>query len=352
MTVGAEANVPGLRYVSDEMPAIRRRRAGRGFSYLGPDGKRIRNKSELERIRSIVIPPAWTDVWICPVANGHILAMGRDAKGRKQYRYHPRWRSVRDGAKFDRLPAFGDVLGTLRRCVRKDMALTGLPKEKVVATVVALLDCCFARVGNEQYARSNGSFGLTTLRARHAKFDGSTLRLRYKGKAGKEQVAHIDDKRIVYIVRKCQEIPGQELFQCLDDDGNGAPVGSADVNDYLRDLTGAEFSAKDFRTWAGTVSAARVLSRAAAHESQLERDQQVVDALDEVASELGNTRAVCRSCYVHPDVIEGYLDGSLARAWERRATGSQATRSGLNADERFVVSFLRSRARSAKRGAA
>jgi DNA topoisomerase I len=346
----SDVSVPGLRYVSDEMPGIRRRRAGRGFVYTNADGKRIRNKAELERIRSIVVPPAWTDVWICPFDNGHILATGRDAKRRKQYRYHPRWRSVRDGAKFDRLPAFAGALGTLRRRVRKDMASVGLPKEKVVATVVALLDSCFARIGNEQYARENGSFGLTTLRSRHAKFDGSTLRLRYRGKAGKDHEAHIDDKRIVYIVRKCQEIPGQVLFQYLDDKGNGTPIGSTDVNDYLRDVTGAEFSAKDFRTWAGTVSASRILARAPVHESAKDGEKQVIEAIDEVASELGNTRAVCRNCYIHPDAIDGYLDASLASAWAHRTNGGN--RAGLSADERFVLSFLRSRTRSTKRRAA
>src|SRR5688572_24806181 len=243
--------VRGLRYVSDTAPGIRRRRAGRGFVYMRPGGRRVRDAREIARIRAIAIPPAWSDVWICPHPNGHILATGRDAKGRKQYRYHPRWRTVRDGAKFESLVPFGEALPELRRTVRDDLKREGLPKERVVATVVALLDSCFARIGNEEYARDNGSFGLTTLRSRHAKIDQSGLRLRYRGKGGKQHETVVEDPRIVRIVRKCQDLPGQDLFQYLDD-GEPSSIGSSDVNDYLRAVTGAEFSAKDFRTWAGT----------------------------------------------------------------------------------------------------
>lgn len=350
-TIAAQPHVPGLRYVTDALSGIRRRRAGRGFVYIDSDGKRIRKKAELERIKALVIPPAWIDVWICPFPNGHILATGRDAKGRKQYRYHSRWRSVRDEAKFHRLVGFGETLPVLRRRVRKDMAKIGLPKEKVVATVVALLDCCFARVGNEEYARANGSFGLTTLRSRHARFDGSSLRLRYRGKGGKDHEAHIDDRRIVHIVRKCQEIPGQELFQYIDEEGAGQAIGSSDVNDYLRDVMSDDFSAKDFRTWAGTVAAVRALCRGKLGESDTERERQVVAAIDEVAEELGNTRAISRKCYVHPDVVGGYLDGALTTAWSKRTNGNGARTRGLSADERFVLSFLRKRARKAKRAA-
>jgi DNA topoisomerase-1 len=341
--------VPGLRYVSDEAPGIRRRRAGKGFVYTGTDGGRITDAQELARIRALAIPPAWTHDWICPQPNGHILATGRDAKGRKQYRYHPRWRSVRDEAKFERVVTFAEKLPALRRRVRKDMALTGLPKERVVATVVALLDCCFARIGNEQYARTNGSFGLTTLRDRHARFDGSGMRLRYRGKSGKDHDAHIDDRRIVHIVRKCQDVPGQVLFQYLDDDGTGAPVSSDDVNAYLRDVTGEEFSAKDFRTWAGTVTAVSALVGAEAPATKAEAAQRVVAAIDEVADQLGNTRAVARSSYVHPDVIAGFEDGSLAAAWSKR---NGARTRGLSADERFTLSFLRARARKHRRSRA
>lgn len=343
------AHIPGLRYVTDHTPGVRRRRAGRGFVYIGPDGKRIRSKDEVERIKALAIPPAWTDVWVCPHPTGHILATGRDAKGRKQYRYHPRWRAVRDEAKFDRLAAFGAALPGLRRRVRKDMMRTGLPKEKVVAAVVALLDCCFARVGNEEYAKANGSFGLTTLRDRHAKIRGSSLKLRFKGKAGKEHEVDVDDPRIVGIVRKCQAIPGQELLQYLDENGEGVPIGSSDVNDYLREVTGEEFSAKDFRTWAGTVRAAAELCEAALEASDAARQRTVLAAVDAVAAELGNTRTVCRNCYIHPEVIDGYLDGSLGRAWDRRPKAGASSLRGLRADERFALSFLRARARSAKR---
>jgi DNA topoisomerase I len=328
--------------VTDSSPGVRRRRSGRGFSYIRANGQLVRRRSEIDRIKALAIPPAWTDVWICPRANGHILATGRDAKGRKQYRYHPRWRAVRDEAKFDRLIAFGEALASMRRRVRRDMALTGLPKERVVATVVALLDCCFARVGNEEYARSNGSFGLTTLRDRHARFDGSALRLRYKGKGGKEHEACVDDRRIVHIVRRCQAIPGQELFQYISEDGSGEPIGSADVNDYLRDVTGEDFSAKDFRTWAATVAATQELCRMGVAASEAVQQRNVIAAIDEVAEQLGNTRAVCRNSYIHPDVIGGYSDGSLARAWSRRSNGKPAL--GLRSEERFVLAFLRSRA--------
>lgn len=344
------ADVPGLRYVTDEAPGIRRRRAGRGFVYLEPGGRRISDATEIERIKRLAIPPAWTDVWICQSSNGHILATGRDARGRKQYRYHPRWRSVRDGHKFERTLSFAESLPGLRRRVRVDMAHTGLGKEKVVAAVVALLDSCFARIGNESYAKSNGSFGLTTLRDRHARFDGSTLRLRYKGKGGKEHEAHIDDRRIVHIVRKCQDIEGQVLFQYVDEE-DAKPIGSSDVNEYLRAATGDEFSAKDFRTWAATVICARELAEAAAVKSERRRQKTVLEAVDAVAAELGNTRTVCRNSYIHPEVIEGYLDGSLHRAWERRPRVGSSSLRGLRADERFTLSFLRSRAKAARRAA-
>ena len=343
--------VPGLRYVSDEQPGIRRRRAGKGFTYTDPDGKRIRDRDEIERIRKVAIPPAWTDVWICPSDNGHILATGRDAKGRKQYRYHPRWREVRDAAKFDRTIVFGEMLSGLRRRIRKDMARTGLPKEKVVATVVALLDSCFARIGNECYAKETGSFGLTTLRTRHAKFKGGKLELRFKAKSGKYHETEVDDPRIVHIVRKCQDIEGQELFQYLDENGEGVPIGSADVNEYLREVTGQEFSAKDFRTWAGTVLACTELAGAEVAETEKARQSTVIAAVDEVAGVLGNTRAVCRSSYIHPDVVDGYLDGSLAAAAQRQPPVGAASLRALAADERLLLSFLKSRAKKGTKAA-
>lgn len=344
-------DIPGLRYVIDEERGIRRRRAGRGFTYAGPDGAKITDGATLDRIRGLAVPPAWTDVWICASPSGHVQATGRDAKGRKQYRYHPRWRSVRDGQKFERTIAFAGSLPALRRRIRKDMALVGLPKEKVVATVVALLDACFARIGNESYARSNGSFGLSTLRDRHARFDGSGLRLRYRGKGGKEHEAYIDDRRTVHIVRRCQEIEGQVLFQYLEDGGAKA-LGSSDVNAYLRGSTGEPFTAKDFRTWAATVICAGELATAEVADAETDRQRVIGGAIDAVAAELGNTRAVCRASYIHPDVIDGYLDGALGRAWDRRSSvGSSALR-GLRADERFTLSFLRGRARAGRRRAA
>ncbi len=346
-----ELCVPGLRYVSDAAPGVRRRRVGKGFVYVAPDGARITDRNEVDRIRKLAIPPAWTNVWICPSPNGHILATARDAKGRKQYRYHPRWRSVRDEAKFDKTIAFAEALPGLRRRVRKDMAQTALPKEKVVATIVALLDCCFARVGNEEYARTNGSFGLTTLRDRHARVKGSTLKLRFRGKAGKEHEVEVDDPRIAHVVKRCQALPGQDLFQYVDEAGTPSPVGSADVNDYLRAVTGDDFTAKDFRTWAGTVLGARELVKAKLPTSERKRNRAVLAAVDVVAAQLGNTRTVCRNCYIHPDVIAGYLDGSLHRAWERRSSVGAASVRGLRSDERFTLTFLRSRARAAKRAA-
>ena len=343
--------VSGLRYVTDAEPGVRRRRAGRGFVYTGPNGKRIRNRAELDRIKNLAVPPAWIDVWICPSSNGHILATGRDAKGRKQYRYHPRWRSVRDEAKYERTAAFGEALPALRRRVQRDMARTGLPKQRVVATVVALLDSCFARVGNEEYAKANKSFGLTTLRARHAKFTGSKLKLRFRGKGNKQHDVDVDDPRTAHIVRRCQEIEGQELFQYLDEDGNGTPITSSDVNEYLRDTKGEDFSAKDFRTWAGTVLATSELAKRPPPRSQRQREKAVATAVDAVASELGNTRTVCRNCYIHPDVVDGYMDGTLHGAWERRSPVGSSSARGLRADERFTLSFLKSRARSRKRAA-
>jgi DNA topoisomerase-1 len=317
--------------------------------YTRPDGRRLRDQSELDRIKRLAIPPAWTDVWICTSANGHILATGRDAKGRKQYRYHPRWRAVRDEAKFYRTIGFGEALPGLRRRVRKDMARTGMPKEKVVATVVALLDCCFARIGNERYAKTNGSFGLTTLRDRHARFDGSTLRLRFRGKGGKTHDVQVDDPRITHIVRRCQAIEGQDLFQYLEDDGTPRPIGSSDVNDYLREVTGEDFTAKDFRTWAATVACAAELAGAEPASTDVDRNRTILAAVDAVAQQLGNTRTVCRTSYIHPDVFDGYGDGSLGRAWARRSATGAASARGLRAHERFALAYLKARARRADR---
>jgi DNA topoisomerase-1 len=251
----ATAEEAGLRYVNDAMPGIRRRRAGRGFTYAGTDGRRLTDRRVLARIRALAIPPAWTDVWICPIARGHLQATGRDARGRKQYRYHARWREVRDEAKYGRMVAFGQALPRIRRRVEADLALPGLPRERVLAAVVRLLEKTAVRVGNEEYARENRSFGLTTLRNRHAEVGTSRIRFRFRGKGGKETEVELNDRRLARIVARCQELPGQALFTYLDEDGEPRTVDSADVNEYLREISGEEFTAKDFRTWAGTVLA-------------------------------------------------------------------------------------------------
>jgi len=336
----------GLRYVSDRGPGIRRRRSGSGFSYVDADGKTIRDPRELKRIRSLVIPPAWTDVWICPNPSGHLQATGRDAKGRKQYRYHPRWREVRDEAKYDRMPAFAAALPTIRKRIERDLADPVLSFNKVVAAVVSLLEKTLIRVGNEEYARSNRSFGLTTLETAHARINGSTVRFRFRGKSGKFHDIALSDARLARIVRRCQELPGRHLFQYMDDGGTMHDVGSADVNDYLRETTGQDFTAKDFRTWSGTVLAAQALYATAAAASDAAAKQNVVAAIDEVAEVLGNTRAVCRKCYVHPIVLERYLDGGLLELPARAmARGPRPAGTGLTPAEKAVVALLQRKPR-------
>jgi DNA topoisomerase I len=333
--------VPGLRYVNDRMPGFRRRRAGSGFVYLGPDGDRIEDGEELARLRALVIPPAWTDVWICPVPNGHLQATGRDARGRKQYRYHDRWRAVRDETKFDRLAEFGRALTPIRRRVDRDIRREGLPREKVLAAVVRLMDVAFLRVGNAAYARENSSFGLTTLRNRHVDVRGPKVRFEFEGKGGKRQVFDIEDPRMAGIVRRCRDLPGYDLFQYLED-GRRQAVGSGDVNEYLREVSGADFTAKDFRTWAGTVMAARALADQGPASSERRAKRAVTRAVESVAARLGNTVAIARKSYVHPAVIEGYLDGSLLESW-RRSLPERAPRTmaRLRADEARLLRFLR-----------
>jgi DNA topoisomerase-1 len=305
------AKAAGLRYVSDDSPGISRRKAGKAFAYVDPTGKAVKDEETLGRIKSLAIPPAWTDVWICPDPRGHIQAVGRDQRGRKQYRYHPRWREVRDETKYEKMIAFVRALPAIRRRVQKDLALPGLPREKVLAAVVRLLETTLIRVGNDEYASQNNSFGLTTLRDHHAKISGGTLRFRFRGKSGIRHEIDLDDPRLAKIVRKCQELPGEELLQYVDDDGNVRDIGSADVNEYLREISGRDFTAKDFRTWAGTVLAARALQEFTQVDSQAQAKKNVVAAIERVAEKLGNTRAVCRKCYVHPAVIDSYMDGSL-----------------------------------------
>jgi len=340
----ADAREAGLRYVSDTTPGIRRARRGDGWVFTAPDGTPLRDAAEIQRIRHLAIPPAWTDVWISPSANGHLQATGRDARGRKQYRYHERWRAVRDEAKYERMIAFGRALPRIRERVAADLAREGLPREKVLATVVRLLDTTAIRVGNEEYARENHSYGLTTMRTRHASVRGATVKFEFRGKSGKTHAVAVHDRRLARIVRQCQELPGHELFQYLDDDGERRAVSSEDVNDYLRDLAGDEFTAKDFRTWVGTVLAACFLREMGAVASEREGRRQVKEAIERVARQLGNTATIARKCYVHPDVVDAHMDGSLLRLRMHAPSRERATRGeGLRDEERAVLRLLEKR---------
>ena len=301
----------GLRYVRCGGPCIRRIRSGRGFRYLDPSGKPLHDPKQLARIRSLVIPPAWNGVAICPSPNGHLQAVGVDARGRKQYRYHPRYRAVRDQAKFSRMIAFGAVLSGIRRRVEKDLRSPGLSKKKVLATVVRLLETSFIRVGNGEYARENDSFGLTTLKNRHVHIAGATLHFHFRGKSGQEHDIELTDRRLAAIIRRCQELPGYELFEYIGADGKVCAIDSADVNSYIREIAGGEFTAKDFRTWAGTLLAARELASAGPSANERQGKRTVAGAIKTVAAQLGNRPATCRKYYVHPAIVEGYLDRSL-----------------------------------------
>ena len=300
----------GLRYVSDEQPGFSRQRNGEEFDYFDTKENPIRDEQRLLRIKRLAIPPAWRDVWICPSPNGHIQAIGRDARGRKQYRYHERWREARDEKKYDRMIVFGKALPKIRKRVERDLARSGLPREKVLATVVQLLERSLIRVGNEEYARANKSFGLTTMQDRHVDVKGSKLRFRFRGKSGREHEVDVTDRRIAKIVSKLQDLPGQSLFQYIDDEGNVGEISSQDVNDYLRQITGEDFTAKDFRTWAGTVLAAVALGAAGISETKKQAKANIKHAIGAVAEVLGNTVTVCRQCYVHPAVLEAYLKGN------------------------------------------
>jgi DNA topoisomerase I len=336
MDTQASAREAGLRYVDDRRPGISRRRAGRQFAYAYPDGTPVRDARELERIRAIAIPPAYTNVWISPIPNGHVQATARDARGRKQYRYHKRWREVRDEAKYHRLVAFGRALSTIRSAVAKDLAAEGLSRRKVLAAIVGILDSTGARVGNEEYVKANGSFGLTTLRARHVSLNGSQVRLRFRGKTGREHRISLDDRRLARIIKRCRDLPGEELFTYVDENGAVSGVGSEDVNEYLREIAGDEFSAKDFRTWIGTVECIVALAEPAAHAA--EAKQRILTALAQVAARLGNTPAVCRKAYVHPAVIETYT--RRRRLPIRRTTPAPRRAVALSAEERFALRFV------------
>lgn len=337
------AEVVGLRYVTDASNGIRRVRRGGGFAYVGPDGNPVRAAAHLARIRALVIPPAWQEVWICPASNGHLQATGRDQRGRKQYRYHPRYRAVRDETKYDRMIAFGRALPLIRRRVQRDLRLPGLPREKVLATLVRLLELTRARVGNAEYARKNGSYGLTTLQDRHVAIGRRAIRFAFRGKSGRKVRIDVEDRRLARIVKRCRDLPGQELFQYVDDLGTRRPIGSADVNEYLKDITGLDFTAKDFRTWAGTVLAARSLRQCGPCSSKTGGNRNVVAAIDAVAAELNNTRAVCRKCYVHPAVIEAYLDGSLFGEPQGAGEDRHVPRYALTSEEKALLAFLRAR---------
>jgi DNA topoisomerase-1 len=310
----ASALAAGLRYVTDDIPGICRKKSGKDFRYIGPDGTPVRDPQELKRIRSLAIPPAYTEVWISPLANGHLQATGRDARGRKQYRYHPLWRQVRDETKFSRMLAFGKALPHIRARAEADLALPGLPRRKALAAVVRLLERTHIRVGNEEYARANDSYGLTTLRNEHVDVDGPTLQFCFRGKSGKFHTVRLNDRKLARIVRQCKELPGQELFQYLGEDGALLRVDSDDVNRYLREITGQNFSAKDFRTWAGTVLATIALQEFEPFETKTQAKKNLLRAVERVSSRLGNTPAVCRKSYVHPAVFEMYLDGTMRDA--------------------------------------
>nr|WP_217537849.1 DNA topoisomerase IB [Stenotrophomonas sp. GbtcB23] len=336
----------GLRYVTDELPGIARRRAGKGFSYRDADGHAVRDAATLARIRSLAIPPAYTDVWICALANGHLQATGRDARRRKQYRYHPDWARVRGDGKFDRVIAFGEALPALRRRLRRDLKLPGFPQDKVLAIVVALLAETLVRVGNPEYARDNRSYGLTTLRNRHLELvKGGRARMRFRGKSGQQHEVDIDDTRLVGLIKGCQQLPGQALFQYRDDDGALQPVDSGQVNAYLRDAMGTDFSAKDFRTWGGTVAALRQFAATALPESPSERSLAALqkEVVCEVATLLGNTPSVCRKAYIDPSVFDGWRSGSLARLAGLR---------GERQWEQATLKFLRSARRTVKKAKA
>jgi DNA topoisomerase I len=342
------ARLAGLRYVNDERtPGISRIGRQNRFRYVAPGGRTIADRAELQRIRALAIPPAWTAVWICPNPLGHLQATGRDARGRKQYRYHPRWREVRDEVKYGRLIKFAETLPQIRARTTTDLQRNGLPREKVIAAVVQLLEKTLIRVGNEEYARENRSFGLTTMRDQHAKVAGSKLRFEFRGKSGIGHAVDLEDRRLARIVKACRDLPGYELFQYVDDDNTRHVIDSADVNEYLRTVTGEDFTAKDFRTWAGTVLAAKALAAARTFASNREAKRNIVKAIESVARRLGNTRTVCRKCYIHPAIFDAYLDGATIQTVRARAA-RLGIGAHLSREEAAVVRLLQKRLRTKK----
>ncbi|TFZ06200.1 DNA topoisomerase IB [Ramlibacter henchirensis] len=337
------ARSAGLAYVTDEEPGLRREAVRDGFTYLRPNGSEVRDEQTLQRIRKLAIPPAWTEVWICPSADGHLQATGRDARGRKQYRYHPRFREVREETKYEHMLEFARALPALRERVAGHMGLRGLPREKVLATVVHLLETTLIRVGNDDYARDNKSYGLTTLRDKHVSIEGGQLRFEFKGKSGKTWRLQVQNRRVAKVVRACQELPGQRLFQYHDDEGELREVTSSDVNAYLREITGRDITAKDFRTWAGTVMAALALQEVERVDTQAAMKKNVRTAVERVAARLGNTPAICRKCYVHPEVFAAYAEGELLLEIERRAERELRDQAALRPEESAVLALLQSR---------
>ncbi len=343
------AKAAGLRYVSDIKPGIRRTRHCKSFRYAGPDEKPIRDRDTLARIKSLVIPPAWTDVWICPIANGHLQATGRDARGRKQSRYHPRWREVRDETKYERMTLFAKALPTIRERVDHDLKHPGMPREKVLATIVSLMETTLIRVGNEEYARTNKSYGLTTMRNRHVEVEGASITFTFQGKSRVHHTINLRDRRLANIIKRCTDIPGYELFQYLSPDGDHHSVDSSDVNGYLNEIGGPEFeslhfTAKDFRTWAGSVLAHDLLRAFEPFASPTEAKRNIVAAIKSVACRLGNTPSVCRKCYIHPAVLEAYLDGDTIDSANRKLDREIAEHTtALRDEERALVDLLQQR---------
>jgi DNA topoisomerase-1 len=338
------AKSAGLRYASDSKPGMQRKRSGKGFRYVGVDGATIRDKTVLARIRSLVIPPARKDVWICPYANGHLQATGRDARGRKQSRYHPHWREVRDENKYERMMTFAKALPGIRRRVEDDLATPGLPRQKVLATIVRLLEVTFIRVGNEAYAKENKSYGLTTMRGRHVRVKGSTVTFDFKGKSGVHHTIDLNDRRMAKIVKRCQDLPGYELFQYVDEDGSHHAVDSSDVNEYLKEISNQPFTAKDFRTWAGTVLACMMLREFEQFETDKQAKTNVTRAIEQVAARLGNTPSVCRKCYVHPVILDCYLSGVMIETVKQRVKDEKLEHAAaMRKDELAVMQLLERR---------
>lgn len=334
----------GLRYVTDAKPGIRRIRCGKGFRYTDPSGVPIHDEETLRRIRSLVIPPAWSGVWICTIPNGHLQATGRDARGRKQSRYHPRWREVRDETKYEHMVQFAQALPAIRTRVKSDLGLPNLPREKVLATIVGLMEQTHIRIGNQEYAKENGSYGLTTLRNKHVEVNGSQVTFSFQGKSKVHHTVSLHDRRLARVIKQCEDLPGYELFQYVDEDGERHAIDSSDVNDYLREITGHHFTAKDFRTWAGTVLAYDLLRSMGVFENEAHAKKNIVAAIKAVALKLGNTPSVCRKCYVHPAVLEASLGGITIDGTEAGLEEEITEHAGaLRKEERALLRLLEQR---------